>query len=104
VRDAQPRQRLQQRPEGAKELAPAEAEARRKQMHARLEARVAELQKKKTEGTLMPQEETQLDKLQAVRKQGSEVFSGNARRRELRPPDPRTKPGRSPTNSPPAIP
>jgi hypothetical protein len=52
----------------------------------------------------MPQEETQLDKLQAVRKQGSEVFSGNARRRELRPPDPRTKPGRSPTNSPPAIP
>ena len=104
VRDAQQRPRLQQRPEVAQELTPAEAEARRKQMRARLEVRVTDLEKKQADGTLTPQEETQLDKLQAILKQGPEAFSGNARRRELRPPDPGARPARLRTNSPPAVP
>jgi hypothetical protein len=104
VREAQERPRVRQRGADLPQPTPEETEARQKQMRARLEARVADLQKKKAEGTLTPLEETQLEKMEAMLKQGPGAFSGDARRRELRPPTPRPKAAASQTHSPPPSP
>jgi hypothetical protein len=68
---------------------------------ARLEARVADLEKKKAAGTLTPQEEAQLEKLKSMLKQGPAAFSGNGRRQVMRPPDPASKTAKPQTSPPP---
>jgi hypothetical protein len=101
AREARQRPRVQQPGTNAPPLTPQEIEARQKQIMARLEARVADLEKKKAAGTLAPQEETQLEKLKSMLERGPAAFSANGRRQELRPPDPAPKTAKPQTNPPP---
>jgi hypothetical protein len=105
AREARQRPRVQPPAGEVPPLTPQETETRRKELRARLEARVGALEKKKAAGTLTPQEASQLEKLQAMLKQGPELFPGDARRRELRPPEAPPRIATPPrTNSPPSRP
>jgi hypothetical protein len=48
-----------------KQLTPEERAAKRKEARAKMEKRLAELQKKKTDGTITEKEQKQLDRLEA---------------------------------------
>jgi translation initiation factor 3 subunit A len=59
--------RAAERPE-LKNLTPEEREAKRKEMKARMEQRLADLRKKKVDGTITPQEEKRLERMEEMGK------------------------------------
>jgi hypothetical protein len=81
--DAAARQsKILKRREGVKEPTPEEREAKRKEAREYTEKRVAELQKKKADGTITEQESRQLERLELFLKKGGRLDALKPRPKE----------------------
>ena len=100
------RKKIQELREQRQQLTPEQREAQRKQVRERMEKRLADLHKKKTDGTITEQETKQLERLEQVKKrqeQGGAQGAQPRRRPQGDKPAPPDKPA-SPEKQPAAPP
>jgi len=74
------RRENQQEGRGFKLLAPAEREGKRREMKERIDAQIAELQKRKAEGSLTEQEQRRLERMQQMSTRLARGDAGNLKR------------------------
>ena len=101
------RKKLQEMREQRQQLTPEQREAQRKQMRERMDKRLADLQKKKTDGTITEQETKQLERLEQMKKrqeQGGPQGAQPRRRpqgdKQPAPPDKPASPDKQPAAPP----
>ena len=102
------RKKLQEMREQRQQQTPEQREAQRKQMRERMDKRLADLQKKKTDGTITEQETKQLERLEQMKKrqeQGGGPQGAQPRRRpqgdkQPAPPDKPAAPDKQPAAPP----